>query len=103
MLRKAGLSAMLVLALASVSLASKPKPMKCDSWACKGDSCSPAKYQTVRHAFLPPWILASPTYGAALTESGVGMLAILLGVAVRRSRRPVAGQEAPSVKASANS
>lgn len=85
--------------MASVSLASKPEPMKCDAWACNGESCAPAKYQAVRYAFLPPWILASPTYGAALTESGVGILAVLLGVAIRRSRRPAIVEEAPAVEA----
>lgn len=102
-MRKAGLTMLFILALSSVALASKPKPMQCDAWACKGVTCSPAKYQAVRHAFLPPWILASPTYGAALSESGVGMLALLLGFAVRRSRRPAIAQEAPAADLPVNS
>lgn len=96
------MAVVIFLALASVSLASKPKPMRCDSWACKGTTCSPARYQAVRYAFLPPWILASPTYGAALTESGVGMLAVLLGIAVRRARRAASAEEDPAVKAPVN-
>lgn len=103
MMRKAGLTMLLILAVSSVSLAAKPKPMKCDAWECNGTVCAPAKYQAVRNAFLPPWILASPIYGAALTESGVGMLALLLGVAVRRTRSAATVDEAPSVKAPANS
>ena len=73
-----------ILATAAVAVAAKPKPMECDAWACKGEFCAPAKYQAVRHAFIPPWLLETPIYGAALTETGLLSIVVLGGLALRR-------------------
>lgn len=73
-----------ILATAAAALASKPKPMECDAWACKGEYCSPAKYQAVRNSIIPPFLLETPVYGAALTEAGVLSIALLSALALRR-------------------
>lgn len=73
-----------ILATASVAVAAKPKPMECDAWACKGEFCAPAKYQAVRHSIIPPFLLETPIYGAALTESGLLAIVLLSGLALRR-------------------
>jgi len=80
------------LAIASVALAAKPKPMECDAWACKGEFCAPAKYQAVRHSFLPPWLLDTPVYGAALTETGLLAIALLIPYSIRRREKETMAQ-----------
>ena len=61
--------------------------MECDAWACKGEFCAPAKYQAVRHPFLPSWLFETPLYGAALTESGLLAIAVLVPFSIRRRTR----------------
>lgn len=83
-MRKTVVGTLAALAIASVALAAKPKPMECDAWACKGDSCAPAKYQAVRHSIVPTWLLDTPVYGAGLTEAGVLAIALLVPYSIRR-------------------
>lgn len=79
--------AALVLTVVSVALAAQPRAMACDAWMCKGVHCAPAKYARVRMAptILP--LFASPTFGAAVVESGIGLGVFLLGSAISRRRR----------------
>lgn len=96
-MRKQSLNIILgVLAVAATGLATKPKPMECDAWACKGEFCAPAKYQAVRHSIVPPWLLETPVYGAALTESGVLAIAVLVPLAIRKRTSREVGAAAPA-------
>ena len=92
-----------ILATAAVAVAAKPKPMECDAWACKGEFCAPAKYQAVRNSIVPPWLLETPVYGAALSEAGLLSIVVLGGLAVRRrnSNAVDAAKPAPNPEVSA--
>jgi len=81
-----GLTFLLPLAFAAVSLASKPKPMDCDTYKC-GDHCAPAKYARVRHAWAPPWLLTTPLYGAAIIESSALAGLLIVSRLAARARR----------------
>lgn len=74
------------LAGLSVALAAKPKPMDCDAWECKGNSCAPAKYVAVRQSPILRWLEASPMHQAFVYEGG-GVAAALLVVGVVSGRR----------------
>lgn len=88
------------LGIAGAALASKPKPMECDAWSC-GKRCAPARYAAVRDPWMPPWLLASPVYGAIVLESTALGSLIFVGAIARKRRRqlnlvrsgdPVTGQ-----------
>lgn len=85
-----------ILATAAVAVAAKPKPMECDAWACKGEFCSPAKYQAVRNSIVPPWLLETPIYGAALSEAGLASIVVLGGLALRRRTNHAANAAKPA-------
>ena len=88
----AGLAAM---AAFSVSLAAQPKPMNCDSWSCKGNSCAPAKYVSVRNSPILRWFDASPVNGAFLLEGSLASVLLVAGVFSRRRRRERIVRPAP--------
>ena len=85
-----------ILATAAVAVAAKPKPMECDAWACKGEFCAPAKYQAVRNSIVPPWLLETPVYGAALSEAGLLSIVVLGGLAIRRRKSNVVDEAKPA-------
>lgn len=82
-------SALTLTAGLSIALAAQPKPMDCDSWLCKGNSCAPAKYAKVRTSPILQWLEASPVNKAFLFEGGAtaGALAVAGVLAGRRRRR----------------
>jgi hypothetical protein len=95
-MKKPVLFAALALAAGvSVALAAKPKPMPCGAWACKGNSCAPAKYAKVRSSPILFPFYSSPLYGAAVIEGGAGLVGFLAASAVARRRR-TAGEIAPT-------
>lgn len=96
MRRTAFFIAAVVLAAVSVALAAQPRPMACDAWMCKGAHCAPQKYAKVRTAptILP--LFASPTFGAAVVEGGIGFGVFLVGAAVTRRRRATTGAARPA-------
>jgi len=98
MKKSALFAAVLLSAGVSVALAAKPKPMECGAWACKGNSCAPAKYSKVRSSPILFPFYSSPLYGAAVIEGGGGFAAFLLASAVARRRR-TAGEVAPTAPA----
>jgi hypothetical protein len=79
----------------SVSLAAQPKPMDCDSWQCKGNSCAPAKYVSVRNSPILRWLDSSPVNGAFLFEGSIVSALLVAGVFSRRRRREELGGPAP--------
>jgi len=87
------------VAAVSVSLAAQPKPMDCDSWECKGKSCSPAKYVSVRNEPILAAFAASPVYKAAALEGGLAGLALLFAGVFSGKRRRAAAKEAPAPNA----
>ncbi len=92
MKKTVGFALLLVLTAVSISLAAAPKPMACDSFKC-GPSCAPAKYVAVRTPPTLPPLFASPVYGAAVIEGGIGLLAVLFGARLSVKRRAKVARE----------
>ena len=88
------LAGLAVTAAFSTSLAARPKPMDCDSWQCKGNSCAPAKYVSVRNSPILRWLDSSPVNGAFLFEGSIAAL-LVAGVFSRRRRYEELGHPAP--------
>lgn len=84
-----------VMGAFSVSLAAQPKPMNCDSWSCKGNSCAPAKYVSVRNSPILRWFDASPVNGAFLLEGSMASALLVAGVFSKRRRREPIVRPAP--------
>ena len=84
-----------ITAAFSVSLASQPKPMDCDAWSCKGNSCAPAKYVSVRNSPILRWFDSSPVNGAFVLEGSLASALLVAGVFSRRRRHAEMGRPAP--------
>ena len=57
----------------------------------------------MRNSIVPPWLLETPIYGAALSEAGVLSIVILGGLAIRRRNSNLvdAAKPAPNPEVSA--
>lgn len=83
----AAFTVLLMAAGMSLALASAPRAKSCDSWLCKGQACSPAKYVAVRNAptLLP--LFGSQVYPAVAIEGSLGLAIFLAASLIARRRR----------------
>ncbi|MFN2385564.1 MAG: hypothetical protein ABR576_04670 [Thermoanaerobaculia bacterium] len=90
----AAFTALLAAGGLSVALAAAPKAKSCESWLCKGQTCSPAKYVAVRNAptLLP--LFGSQIYPAIAIEGSLGLAVLLAARLATRRRRPTPAEEA---------
>lgn len=90
----AAFTALLMAGGLSVALAAAPRAKSCESWLCKGQSCSPAKYVAVRNAptLLP--LFGSQVYPAVAIEGSLGLAVFLAASLTARRRRVSPGEEA---------